>query len=93
MFEKLFEEIVFEGDPASEREILRLVDDAHTAAAKLSHDAVVRDGLADHQKMCGLRVASSYGRGGLPVNAPSPKVSVSCREVMHMRPPSLRRST
>ena len=27
------------------------------------------------------------------VRAPSPKVSVSCREVMHMRPPSLRRST
>jgi hypothetical protein len=42
---------------------------AHFAsAAEFYDDAVVRDGLADHSKLPDFRVASSYGRGGLPVN-------------------------
>jgi len=28
--------------------VFRLVDDAHSASAKLFHDPVVRNGLADH---------------------------------------------
>jgi hypothetical protein len=38
----------FEGDEASELDVLGAVDDAHAAAAQLFDDAVVRDGLADH---------------------------------------------
>jgi len=38
----------FEGDEAAEFGVFRLVDDAHTAAAELLDDAVMRDSLADH---------------------------------------------
>ncbi len=35
---------------AAELQVLGLVDDAHAAAAELRDDAVVGDGLADHQE-------------------------------------------
>src|SRR5258708_39692484 len=52
-----------ESHKAIEFYILSLVDHAHAAAAEFLDNAVVRDDLADHQKMLGFRVASSYGRG------------------------------
>ncbi len=33
-----------------QREVFRLVDDAHPAAAEFLHDSVVRDGLTDHRR-------------------------------------------
>ena len=38
-----------EGDEAVQPSVLGLVDDTHAAAAQLLDDAVVGDGLADHQ--------------------------------------------
>src|SRR5580700_584354 len=38
----------FKGDEAAKLGVLGLVDNTHTAAAKLLDDAVVRDGLTDH---------------------------------------------
>ena len=38
----------FQGYETEELDVLSLVDDAHTAAAELFDDAIVRDGLADH---------------------------------------------
>ena len=43
----------FQGDKATESGVLGLVDHAHTAAAELLDDAVVRDGLADQTGACG----------------------------------------
>src|SRR4029077_2044761 len=43
--------------------VLSLIDDAHAAAAEFLANAVVRNGLADHQNIFGFRAASSYGRG------------------------------
>ena len=37
-----------QGDVAAELEVLRLVHNTHPAATQLLHNAVVRDGLADH---------------------------------------------
>jgi len=37
-----------QGDVAAELEVFRLVHNTHPAAAELLHNAVVRDGLADH---------------------------------------------
>src|ERR1700746_2587125 len=39
----------FEGDEAAKLDVLRLIDDTHTATAELFDDAVMRDGLADHE--------------------------------------------
>jgi hypothetical protein len=50
-------------DEAPKLGVLSLVDHAHAAAAEFLDNAVVRDGLADHQKILGFRAASSYGRG------------------------------
>src|SRR5208337_4634882 len=55
-----------EGDKAVERNVFGLVNDAHTAAPEFLDNAVVRDGLADHQQTRGFRVASSYGCGSGP---------------------------
>jgi hypothetical protein len=41
----------FQGDKSAQSYILGLVDDAHPAAYLL-HNAVVRDGLADHAQAC-----------------------------------------
>src|ERR1700730_14602553 len=38
----------FQSYEAVELDVLGLVDDTHTSAAKLFDDAIVRDGLADH---------------------------------------------
>ena len=43
--------------------VLGLADHAHTPAAELLDNTVVGDGLADHWKMGGSRVDSSYGGG------------------------------
>ena len=50
-----------ESNKTSELHILRLADDAHTAAAQLLKDAVMRDGLADYSGDGWFGVASSYG--------------------------------
>ncbi len=39
----------FERDEAVETRVLGLVDDAHSAAAQLLQDAIMRDGAADHE--------------------------------------------
>jgi hypothetical protein len=44
-------------------DVFSFVDHTHAAAAQLLDDSVVRDGLADHSKLRGLQVPSSYGRG------------------------------
>jgi hypothetical protein len=49
----------FQRHEAAEFSILSLVDNSHTAAAKLFQNAVVRDDLIDHSKMSGFCVASS----------------------------------
>ena len=51
-----------QGHEAAQFSVLGLIDHAHAATTKLLDDAVVRDGLADHQRMPGFRVAPSYGR-------------------------------
>ena len=49
-------------------------------AAQLLYNAIVRDGLADHQKIRGFRIASSYGRGsGQSTNGGSAKKRVEPR--------------
>ena len=40
----------FEGDKTVETNILGLINNTHTATAELLDDAVVRDGLADHER-------------------------------------------
>src|ERR1700685_4073890 len=50
-----------QGDKSVEGYVLGLIDDTHAATTKLLEDPVVRDGLADHQRI-GFRIASSYGR-------------------------------
>src|SRR5271157_3495548 len=53
-----------ERDKAMQPRVLGLVDDAHAAASKLFDDAVVRDGLADHDLpgIFGTCMKSKYGR-------------------------------
>jgi len=51
-----------EGNEAAELHILGLVHHTHAAAAKLLNDAVVGDGLTDHSRDVGFRVATSYER-------------------------------
>src|ERR1700720_355072 len=41
-----------EGDKAVQSGVLGLVDHTHPAATQLLHDAVVRNGLADHAQAC-----------------------------------------
>jgi hypothetical protein len=50
-------------DEAPQLGVLSLVDHSHATAAEFLDNAVARNGLADHQKILGFRVASSYGRG------------------------------
>ena len=38
----------FQSNKASELQVLGFIDDAHSASAQLVHDAIVRNGLADH---------------------------------------------
>ena len=52
----------FQSGMTMEFEARGLVDDTHAASAQPLDDAVVRDGLADHQKMLGFR-ALCYGCG------------------------------
>jgi hypothetical protein len=55
-----------ERDTATEREILRFVDDAHAPAAELTRDAVVRDGLVDHwREMLRLLTGQVNQSGGV----------------------------
>ena len=49
----------FERDKTAERGVFGLVDDAHAATAELFDYSVVRDGLADHWTMRGLRLLRS----------------------------------
>jgi hypothetical protein len=43
-----------DGDKAAKGKVFGLIDDAHTAIAQLLHNAVVRDGLTDHEILgCG----------------------------------------
>ncbi len=49
----------FQRDKAVQPSVFSLVDHTHPAATEFFHDAVVRDGLADHSEMPGFRVASS----------------------------------
>jgi hypothetical protein len=37
----------FQGDGAVQARVLRFIDHAHTTAAELLYDAIVRNGLAD----------------------------------------------
>jgi hypothetical protein len=53
----------FERHEAVELGVLRFVNYTHATAAQPLDDAIVRDGLTDHQNVLGFRVASSYGRG------------------------------
>ena len=46
----------FQRHPAAERQILRFVDHTHPAAAQLAGNAVVKDGLVDHQKSWGWAI-------------------------------------
>ncbi len=46
----------FQGDEPTKRDVLGLVHHAHTAATEFLDDAVVRDGLADHEWAQGLSV-------------------------------------
>ena len=39
--------------------VFSLVDDAHAAAAQLVDNAVVRDGLAEHERVLGLKLQDS----------------------------------
>ena len=39
----------FQGDKSAKHRVFRLIDDAHAAAAEFFDNAIVRDGLADHQ--------------------------------------------
>src|SRR2546426_10767963 len=50
-----------EGHTTAEGQVLGFVDHAHPAAAQLTDDAVVRDGLADHERSS-TSGNSSYGR-------------------------------
>src|SRR5260370_9708099 len=52
-----------QGDETMKPDVFSFVDHTHPAAAEFLDDAVVRDGLADHSKLRGLQVPSSYGRG------------------------------
>ena len=42
-------------DMAAQLEVFGLVDHTHAAATKLLHDAIVRDGLADHVEIISFR--------------------------------------
>ena len=54
----------FQRDKAMQPGVLGFVNHTHPAAAELFNDAVVRDGLAYHQKTCGgFRVGSYYEPG------------------------------
>jgi hypothetical protein len=58
----------FEGDEAAKLGIVSLVDHTHPAATGLLIDAVVRDGLADHEQASyGGRVGKSMKAVGLAV--------------------------
>ena len=48
-----------QGHKAVQLDVLRLIDDAHSAAAEFLDDPVVRDVLADHSEDVWLGVASS----------------------------------
>src|ERR1019366_4451672 len=41
-----------QSDKATEFGVLGLIDHPHSTTAQLLHDAVVRDGLADHEQEC-----------------------------------------
>jgi hypothetical protein len=41
-----------EGDEPMQPRVLSLIHNTHPAATELIHDAVVRDGLADHAQAC-----------------------------------------
>ena len=60
----------FQRDEAAKLGVLGLIDHAHSAATELLHDAIVRDGLADHwERMlrCQIRqVNESRGVGAIP---------------------------
>ncbi len=51
-----------EGDVPAERDLLRLVDDAHAATADLADDAVVAQAL--EQRQCGCRTVVAAPPGG-----------------------------
>ena len=51
-----------QGDVAAEPRVLRLVNHAHAAAAKLPHNAVVGNCLADHANGRGFHLAVMLGR-------------------------------
>jgi hypothetical protein len=57
-----------EGDKAAEFNILSFLDHSYTAAAQLLNDAVMRDGLADHERRKdsarNLRVEQSRSQRG-----------------------------
>ena len=61
----------FEGDESPQRQVFGFVNHAHSAA-KLFHDAVVRNGLADHPtEILGpkvVQVKERFGQTGLPVS-------------------------
>ena len=44
-----------ESDVPAETEVLGVVDDAHSSAAKFAEDAIVRDGFVDHARGGGMR--------------------------------------
>src|SRR5580692_2221664 len=48
-----------QGDKTMQPNILRFVDHAHAAAAESLNDAVVRDGLAEHERVLGLKLQDS----------------------------------
>ena len=57
-----------EGNKATEFNVLGFVDHSHTTAAQLLNDAVVRDGLADHEwardSGCNIRDATRQSQRG-----------------------------
>ena len=57
-----------ERDSPPETQILRLVHDAHSAAAEFMCDSIVGDGLAQHRAACTLRWRPMLGLGGVAVN-------------------------
>src|SRR5262249_16902439 len=46
----------FEGYPASQADVLGLINDAHASGAELPYDPVMRYGLADHWRRCLVRM-------------------------------------
>src|SRR5712692_3871359 len=63
-----------QGDAAAEARVFGLVHHAHTAATELLEDAIVRDGLADHEPSP-IRRSRSWKRG-------SPRRLSNCGETL-----------